>query len=260
MVLKPAWITGWTGQHVRHAAALFRQGQNPVARVYESMRSDFFLAPAQGWLNLGLWEGPGSEGEAEDACRRLVTTLASALPAGGVILDAGNGLGTQEPLIAGVVRPRRLVAVNITEWQLMAGRERLREAAGRRTPALVAGKPALAAPHNRLSAAPRRPPITDSAEHHTGSDCPPTRPGRTGNNQMRLQSSRDRGIVRCGTERRHRGNHPAAGHVTAAPALFCRDPGRYRILRPLNSGTARARLRLRAATRCAPARSCFRSN
>jgi hypothetical protein len=108
---------------------MFRQGRNPAARVYESIGSDFFVAPAPGWLNLGLWEGPGSEGEAGDACRRLVTTLASALPAGGVILDAGNGLGTQDPLIAEVVRPHRLVAVNITEWQLMAGRERLREAA-----------------------------------------------------------------------------------------------------------------------------------
>ncbi len=129
MVVKPAWIAGWTGQHARHAAAMFRQGRNPAARVYESIGSDFFLAPAPGWLNLGLWEGPGAEDEAGDACRRLVTTLASALPAGGVILDAGNGLGTQDPLIAQVVRPRRLVAVNITEWQLRAGRERLREAA-----------------------------------------------------------------------------------------------------------------------------------
>jgi len=40
----------------------------------------------------------------------------------------GNGLGTQEPLIARVARPRRLVAVNITEWQLAAGRDRLRAA------------------------------------------------------------------------------------------------------------------------------------
>ena len=135
MALKPAWIAGWTGQHARHAAAMFWQGRNPAARVYESIGSEFFVAPAPGWLNLGLWEGPGSEGEAGDACRRLVTTLASALPAGGVILDAGNGLGTQDPLIAEVVRPRRLVAVNITEWQLMAGRERLREAAA----AAVAG-------------------------------------------------------------------------------------------------------------------------
>src|ERR1700734_1970894 len=124
MALKPAWMTGWTGQHARHAAAMFRQGQNPAARVYESIGSDFFAAPAPGWLNLGLWEGPGAEGEAGDACRRLVTTLASALPAGGVILDAGNGLGTQDPVIAEAVRPRRLVAVNVTEWQLRAGRER----------------------------------------------------------------------------------------------------------------------------------------
>src|SRR6266571_4078629 len=79
--------------------------------------------------------GRASEDEAEDACRRLVTTLALALPAGGIILDAGNGLGTQEPVIAEVASPRRLVAVNITEWQLVAGRSRLNEAAA----AAVAG-------------------------------------------------------------------------------------------------------------------------
>ncbi|HUY49918.1 MAG TPA: class I SAM-dependent methyltransferase [Streptosporangiaceae bacterium] len=129
MTAKTAWITGWTGEHVRHAAELFKQGGNPAARVYESIGSDFFLALAPGWLNLGLWEGPGSEGEAEEACRRLVRTVASAVPAEGVIVDVGNGLGTQDPLIAGEVRPRRLMAVNITEWQLAVGRDRLRKAA-----------------------------------------------------------------------------------------------------------------------------------
>jgi SAM-dependent methyltransferase len=122
-------VDGWTGEHLRHAAAVLRQGGNPVARVYESIGSDFFLAIAPGWLNLGLWEGPGTEDEAEEACVRLVRTIASALPHDGVILDAGNGLGTQDPLIAGQVRPRRLLAVNITEWQLAAGRDRLRAAA-----------------------------------------------------------------------------------------------------------------------------------
>jgi SAM-dependent methyltransferase len=129
MAARPAWLDGWTGQHVRHAATLLSQRGNPAARVYESIGSDFFLALAPGWLNLGLWEGPGSEDEAEDACRRLVTTLASALPTGGVVVDVGNGLGTQDPLIAGTARPRRLVAVNITAWQLAAGRDRLRQAA-----------------------------------------------------------------------------------------------------------------------------------
>jgi SAM-dependent methyltransferase len=125
MAAKPAW----TAQHVRHAAGLFKQGGNPAARVYESIGSDFFLALAPGWLNLGLWEGPGTEDEAQQACQRLVRTLASDLPAGGVIADVGNGLGTQDPLIAEVTRPRRLVAVNITQWQLEAGRDRLRQAA-----------------------------------------------------------------------------------------------------------------------------------
>jgi SAM-dependent methyltransferase len=129
MAARAAWIAGWTPQHVRHAAGMLRQGANPAARVYESIGPDFFLAVAPGWLNLGLWEGPGSEGETEQACRRLVGTLASALPARGVIVDVGNGLGAQDGLIAETARPRRLIAVNITEWQLAAGRDRLRQAA-----------------------------------------------------------------------------------------------------------------------------------
>ncbi len=127
---KRAWrATGWTGQHLRHIAGTVRQGSNPAARVYESIGSECFLALAPGWLNLGLWEGPGTEAEAGAACRRLIETVASALPAGGVVVDVGNGLGTQDPLIAETTRPRRLVAVNIAEWQLSAGRDRLREAA-----------------------------------------------------------------------------------------------------------------------------------
>ena len=96
----------WTKANVRHVAAFFRQGRNPAARVYESIGSDFFLAPAPGWLNLGLWEGSGSEGEAEAACRRLVETVAVALPKGGVVLDVGNGLGAQDPVISAVVEHR----------------------------------------------------------------------------------------------------------------------------------------------------------
>ena len=129
MATRAGLITGWTSQHVRHAGEIVKQGRNPAARVYESIGSDFFLALAPGWLNLGLWEGPGSADEAEQACRRLVRTMASALPAGGVIVDVGNGLGTQDPLIAEQVRPRLLVAVNVTEWQLTAGRDRLAAAA-----------------------------------------------------------------------------------------------------------------------------------
>ena len=60
MAARPAWIAGWTAQHVRHAAGMFKQGGNPAARVYESIGPDFFLAVAPGWLNLGLWEGPAA--------------------------------------------------------------------------------------------------------------------------------------------------------------------------------------------------------
>jgi SAM-dependent methyltransferase len=119
------YLTGWTDQHVRHVGEILKQDRNPAARVYESIGPDFFLAIAPGWLNLGLWRGPGSEEEAGEACRRLVATMAAPLPAGGVVVDVGNGLGTQDPLIAEVARPSRLVAVNITEWQLAAGRDRL---------------------------------------------------------------------------------------------------------------------------------------
>lgn len=114
--------------NLRHVATVLVQGRNPAAAVYESIGSDFFLAPAPGWLNLGLWEGPGTEEEAPVAVRRLVEAVAAPLPKGAVILDVGNGLGVQEPVIAEVARPRMLIAVNVTEAQLRAGRGALAEA------------------------------------------------------------------------------------------------------------------------------------
>jgi erythromycin 3''-O-methyltransferase len=122
-------VTGWTRQNLRHAAEMIRYGPNPAARVYESIGEDFFLALSPGWLNLGLWEGDGSDpAEAPLAVRRLVQVLAADLPAGGDVLDVGNGLAVQDPVIADVAHPRGFYAVNITRSQLVAGRERLREA------------------------------------------------------------------------------------------------------------------------------------
>ena len=125
-------MAGWTRDNLRHALGVLRQGTNPAAAVYDSIGSDFFLALAPGWLNLGLWEGDGGDpSEAPLAVRRLVRTLAEDLPPGGDILDVGNGLGAQDPLIAEVAGPRSLTAVNITHSQLVAGRQRLIEAGAR---------------------------------------------------------------------------------------------------------------------------------
>ena len=119
----------WTVENLRHAAAMLRYGRLPAATVYDSIGEDFFLALAPGWLNLGLWEGDGSDpAEAPIAVRRLVETLAHQLPRDGDILDVGNGLAAQDPVIGGVTGSRRLVAVNITRSQLVAGRDRLAEA------------------------------------------------------------------------------------------------------------------------------------
>lgn len=120
--------TRWTGENLRHIFSVFRQGRNPTATVYNSLGRDFFLALAPGWLNLGLWEGGGTEEEAPIAVRRLVETLASDLPTGGIILDVGSGLGVQDAIIAEVARPRRLIALNITESQLRDGKAALSEA------------------------------------------------------------------------------------------------------------------------------------
>ncbi|CAN5788985.1 hypothetical protein BH18ACT15_BH18ACT15_05900 [soil metagenome] len=117
---------GLSRANLRHVLTSLRQGRNPAARVYDSIGADFFLAPAPGWLNLGLWEGAGTAKEAPAAVRRLVHVLAADLPTGGVIVDVGNGLGAQDPEIATVARPRALVAVNITESQLRAGHEALK--------------------------------------------------------------------------------------------------------------------------------------
>jgi len=122
----------WTAQNVRHAAGFaLGYGGNPAARVYESIGPAFFLAPAPGWLNLGLWEGTGTEDEAPTAVRRLVERVAAPLPQGGSVVDVGNGLGAQDPVIADVVRPSNLIVVNVTEAQLTAGRHRLDAAKAR---------------------------------------------------------------------------------------------------------------------------------
>jgi SAM-dependent methyltransferase len=111
---------------------MLRYRANPAATVYDSIGPDFFLALAPGWLNLGLWEGDGSDPEeAAVAVRRLVERIAAPLPAGGDVLDVGNGLAAQDPVIAEVARPRSLTAVNITWSQLEAGRGRLQEAGAR---------------------------------------------------------------------------------------------------------------------------------
>jgi len=116
----------WNRATLRHATSMVWRGRNPAATVYDSIGPDFFLALDDGWLNLGLWEGDGTDDEeAPRAVRRLVATLARELPVGGAILDVGNGLGAQDPLIAEVAKPERLVALNITESQLRAGRPRL---------------------------------------------------------------------------------------------------------------------------------------
>jgi ubiquinone/menaquinone biosynthesis C-methylase UbiE len=115
-------MTVWTRERLRHAAAFFKQGRNPAAAVYDSLGPDFFLALDDGWLNLGLWHGDGSDPhEAPVAVRRLVETLAAELPMGGALLDVGNGLGAQDPLIAAIAEPSRLVALNVTRSQLVAG-------------------------------------------------------------------------------------------------------------------------------------------
>src|SRR5436853_5537337 len=121
-------MASWTKENLKHTVGLLKQGRNPAATVYDSIGPDFFLALAPGWLNLGLWEGPGDPEEAPAAARRLVETIAEELPKHADVLDVGNGLGVQDPVIAEVAEPRRLVALNITESQLRAGREAMSEA------------------------------------------------------------------------------------------------------------------------------------
>ena len=119
----------WTTENLRHAASMLRYGRRPAATVYDSIGEDFFLALDRGWLNLGLWEGDGSDpAEAPLAVRRLVREIAAPLPTGGDILDVGNGLGVQDPLIAEVAQVNSLAALNVTFSQLRAGREHLRQA------------------------------------------------------------------------------------------------------------------------------------
>lgn len=119
---------GVNRKNLRHLGTLLRRGDRPATSVYDSIGDDFFLAPALHWLNVGLWKGSGEEAEALEAVRRLVQQIASALPKAGIVVDVGNGLGAQEPVISEAASPRQLVAVNITPSQLVAGKAHLDEA------------------------------------------------------------------------------------------------------------------------------------
>ena len=118
-----------TRANVRHALGMLRFGPRPAATVYDSIGSSFFLALDDGWLNLGLWEGDGTDpAEAAVAVRRLVREVAAPLPTGGDVLDVGNGLAVQDVEIAAVAGPASLTALNITLSQLRAGAGSLAEA------------------------------------------------------------------------------------------------------------------------------------
>jgi SAM-dependent methyltransferase len=122
-------VHSWTRKNLRHVASMLKYGRNPASTVYDSIGDDFFLALAPGWLNLGLWVGDGRDAqEAPAAVRRLVQTIAAALPQAGDVLDVGNGLAEQDPLIADVAATRSLTALNITLSQLRTGAPRLAEA------------------------------------------------------------------------------------------------------------------------------------
>jgi erythromycin 3''-O-methyltransferase len=125
-------MLGISRENVRHALGMLRFGSRPAATVYDSIGGSFFLALDEGWLNLGLWEGDGSDpGEAAAAVRRLVREVAAPVPEGGDLLDVGNGLAVQDVEIALARQPRSLTALNITLSQLRAGAESLAAAGAR---------------------------------------------------------------------------------------------------------------------------------
>jgi SAM-dependent methyltransferase len=121
-------MSGWTPANLRHIGSLLRYGGSPAVTVYESLGGQPWASLHPGWLNLGLWRGDGEVAEAPAAVRRLVATLAAPLPRGGIVADVGCGLGVGGEVIAEVCRPRRLIALNITHAQLVAGREALARA------------------------------------------------------------------------------------------------------------------------------------
>jgi erythromycin 3''-O-methyltransferase len=119
----------WTRAQLRHAVHLFHYGKHPAIAVYESLGSDVFGAFEPGWLNLGLWQGRGDESEAATAPRQMVEAVCAELPTGGCVLDVGCGLGAQDLVVHELLRPDQLIAVNLSHFQLRAGRTVLARAA-----------------------------------------------------------------------------------------------------------------------------------
>ena len=115
----------WTRAQLRHIIQLFHFGRQPAATVYESLGGDVFGAFETGWLNLGYWNGPGDDHEAAIAPRRMIERVCAGLRPGGRVLDVGNGLGAQDLVLRELLAPDRLIAVNVSHFQLREGRDRL---------------------------------------------------------------------------------------------------------------------------------------
>lgn len=58
----------------------------------------------------------------------MVEQVCANVPPGGRVLDVGNGLGAQDVVIRELLRPDRLIAVNVSHFQLREGRSRLARA------------------------------------------------------------------------------------------------------------------------------------
>ena len=50
-----------TVDNLRHVGGFLWQGRNPAATVYDSIGPRFPFALDEGWLNLGLWTGDGTD-------------------------------------------------------------------------------------------------------------------------------------------------------------------------------------------------------
>ena len=124
---------GWTGEHVRHAAEMVRQGRESCrARLREHWIGILPGAVAGLARTWGCGTGPVRRIRPRPHAVGWWRRWRPRFRPGASSWTPANGLGVQDELIAELARPRQLVAVNITEWQLAAGRRRLAELAPRR--------------------------------------------------------------------------------------------------------------------------------
>lgn len=95
--------------------------------LYDFIGTDNYFTESSMYINLGYWDGATTLDQAGDALARVVAE-AAGVGEGDVVLDCGSGFGDQDLYWLRTLRPRRIVALDLSPLHARVARRRMTDA------------------------------------------------------------------------------------------------------------------------------------